>query len=53
MTHQKQLENAEYFTYLGSKISDGRCTREMKTRTVIAKAEFNKKKKTLSPANWI
>jgi hypothetical protein len=45
MTHQKQLENVEYFNYLGSMITnDARCKREIKSRIVIAKAAFNKKK---------
>jgi hypothetical protein len=41
---QKQLENVEYFNYLGSMITnDARCTREIKPRIVMAKAAFNKK----------
>jgi hypothetical protein len=44
---QKQLENVEYFNHfndLGSQItSDSRCTRETKSRIVMAKAAFNKK----------
>jgi hypothetical protein len=46
MIDQKQLENVEYFSYLGSMITnDARCTREIKSRIAIAKAAFNKKKK--------
>ena len=42
---QKQLENLEYFKYLGSMLTnDGRCTCEIKSRIVMAKAAFNKKK---------
>jgi hypothetical protein len=45
MTDQKQLENVEYFNYLGSMITnDARCTREIKSRIALAKAAFNKKK---------
>jgi len=41
----KQLENVESFKYLGSILTnDGRCTREIKCRIVMAKATFNKKK---------
>jgi hypothetical protein len=41
---QKQLENVEYFNYLGSMITnDARCTREIKSRIVMTKAAFNKK----------
>jgi hypothetical protein len=39
------LKNVEYFNYLGSMITnDARCTREIKCRIDMAKAEFNKKK---------
>jgi hypothetical protein len=42
---QKQLENVEYFNYLGSMITnDERCTHEIKSRTAMAKAGINKKK---------
>jgi hypothetical protein len=45
MIDQKQLENVEYFNYLGSMItSDARCTREIKSRIAIAKTAFKKKK---------
>jgi hypothetical protein len=44
MMNQKQLENVEYFKYLGSMISnDARCTREIKSRFAVAKSAFNKK----------
>jgi hypothetical protein len=34
---QKQLENEEYFNYLGSMITnDARCTREIKSRIAMA-----------------
>jgi hypothetical protein len=52
MIDQKQLENMEYFNYLGSMItSDARCTREIKSRIAMAKTALNKKK-IFSPANW-
>jgi len=45
MIDQKQLENVERFKYLGSILtSDGRCTFDIKSRIVMAKAAFNKKK---------
>jgi hypothetical protein len=45
MIDQKQLENVEYFNYLGSMITnDARCTCEIKSRIAMAKAAFNKKK---------
>ena len=45
MIDQKQPENVECFKYLGSMLTnDGRCTREIKSRTAMAKAAFNKKK---------
>jgi hypothetical protein len=51
MIHQKQLENVEYFNYLGSMVTNNaRCTREIKSRNAMAKAEFNKKK-LFSPRN--
>jgi hypothetical protein len=40
---QKQLENVEYFNYLGSMINDTRCTRKIKSRLAMAKAAFSKK----------
>jgi hypothetical protein len=43
MTDQKQLENMEYLSYLGSLITDdARCTGEIKYRIITAKAAFNK-----------
>jgi hypothetical protein len=50
MIDQKQLlENVETFKYLGSILTnDGRCTCEIKCRTTMAKAEFNKKKALLT-----
>jgi hypothetical protein len=43
--HTLQLENVEYFNYLGSIITkDARCTREIKSRIAVAKAALNKKK---------
>jgi hypothetical protein len=48
MIDEKQLENVEYFNYLGSMIAnDARCTREIKYRIAMAKAAFNRKKKNL------
>jgi hypothetical protein len=45
MTDQKQLENVEYFNYLGSLVTNyARCTSEIKSRIAMAKAAFNKKK---------
>ena len=45
MIDQKQLENVESFTYLGSILtSDGRYNCEIKCRIAMAKAAFNKKK---------
>jgi hypothetical protein len=47
MVDQKQLENMEYFNYLGSMITNyARCTREIKSRISMVKAAF-KKWKTL------
>jgi hypothetical protein len=45
MIDQKPLENVEYLNYLGSMITkDVRCTREIKSRSAMANAAFNKKK---------
>jgi hypothetical protein len=45
MMDQKQLENVEYFKYLSSLITNvARCRQEIKTRIVMAKAPFNRKK---------
>jgi hypothetical protein len=47
MVDQKQLENLEYFNYLGSVITkDARYTCEIKSRIVLVETAF-KKKKTL------
>jgi hypothetical protein len=44
MIDQKQLDDEEHFSYLGSMITqDGRCTREIKCRIAMAKAAFNRK----------
>ena len=40
---KKQMQNVEYFSYLGSMINDARCTREIKSRITTAKAAFYKK----------
>ena len=46
MIDQKQIENVEYFSYLGSLISsDARCTCAIKTKISVVKAAFKKKKK--------
>jgi len=45
MIDQKQLENVEFFKYLGSILTNGRrCTCEIKRRIAMAKAAFNKKR---------
>jgi hypothetical protein len=45
MIDQKQLENVEYFKYLGSILTNnGRCTFEIKCRIAVAQAAFNKKR---------
>ena len=52
MIDQKQLENVEYFKYLGSMITnDGRCTREIKSRIAMAKLHSARRRLFL-PANW-
>ena len=44
MIDQKQLENVEWFKYLGSMLTkDGKCTCEIKSRIAMAKSAFNKK----------
>jgi hypothetical protein len=44
MTAQKQLENVAYFHYSGNMITnDAGCTWEIKFKTAMAKAAFNKK----------
>jgi hypothetical protein len=45
MIELKQLENVEYFKYLGSMLTyDERCTCEIKSRIAMAKVAFNKKR---------
>ena len=45
MIDQKQLYNLESFKYLGSILkNDGKCTCEIKCRTAMANAAFNKKR---------
>jgi hypothetical protein len=45
MVVKKQRENVEYFSYLGSMITNyARCTCEIKFRIAMAKVAFNKKK---------
>ena len=45
MIDQKQVENAEYFKYVGGMISnDARYTCDIKSMIVMAKAAFNRKK---------
>jgi hypothetical protein len=52
MIYQKQLENMEYFNYLGSMITnEARCTREIKSRIAMAK-QHSKRRRIFSPANW-
>ena len=51
MIDQKQLENVECLKYLGSMLTnDGRCTCEIKSRIVMAKAALSKKKTLFT--NW-
>jgi hypothetical protein len=48
MTDRKELENVEYFKYLGGMITnDARCTGEHISRIPMKNAEFNKKKTDL------
>jgi hypothetical protein len=43
MIDQKQLENVDYFNYLGNMVgNDARCTPEIKSRVTMAKAAFRK-----------
>jgi hypothetical protein len=45
MIRPKQLQNVEYFKYLGSMLTnDGRYTFEIKSRIAMANAAFNKKR---------
>jgi len=51
MMDHKQCENVEHFSYLGSMTTqDARNTREIKSRSAIAKAAFNTR--LYSPVNW-
>jgi hypothetical protein len=53
MIHQKQLEDVEYFSYLGSMVTDDAiCTHDIKSRIAMAKAAFSRTN-TLFTANWI
>jgi hypothetical protein len=48
MLNQKQLENVDYFYYLGSVMTDdARCTFEIKLSISMTKAAFKKKKRNL------
>ena len=50
MIVQKQLENVEFFNYLGSMITnDARFTREIKYRIVMAK-QHSARRRLFSPA---
>jgi len=43
MTHQKHLENVEYFSCLSCMIiKDARCKREIKSKITTERAAFNK-----------
>ena len=44
LIYQKQLQNVEYFNYLGSLINDAKFTRKIKSMIAMAKEAFNKKK---------
>jgi hypothetical protein len=45
MAEQKQLENVEYFKYLGRKIANnGSFIHEIKSRIAMPNAAFNEKK---------
>ena len=44
MVGKTQQGNVEYFIYMGSMVTyDARCTREIKSKTVMKKAAFDKK----------
>ena len=46
---QKQLENVEYFKYLGSMITNyARCMREIKSKITMTKAALSRKKTFLA-----
>jgi hypothetical protein len=51
MMDKKRLENVEFFSHVGSLLTDNtRHTLEIKVRIAMAKATLNRK--TLSPADW-
>jgi hypothetical protein len=51
MILQKQPENVKYFSCLGSlKTNDARCTREIRTRSAMAKAHSTRR--LFPQANW-
>jgi hypothetical protein len=51
MIDQKQLENVEYFNYLGSMITnDARFAREIQSRNAMVKQHSTRR--PFSPANW-
>jgi hypothetical protein len=53
MIDQKQLENVEYFNYLGSMITNyARYTHGIKLRISMRKAAFNKKMTLFTTPNW-
>jgi len=52
MIDQKQLENVEYFNYLGSlKTNVARCKYEIKATISMAKVDSTRKR-IFPPANW-
>ena len=45
----QELKNVEYFNcFFSMTINDARCTRKIKSKTVMAKAAFNRKKSLFS-----
>jgi hypothetical protein len=45
VTDQKQQKNVEYFNYFSNMVTnDARCTHEIKFRSAMAKAAFDRKK---------
>jgi hypothetical protein len=51
MIYGTQLENVEYFSYLGNMINYVRCTYEIKSRIPMEK-QHSTRKGLFSPANW-
>jgi hypothetical protein len=52
VTDQKDLDNEEYFNYLGCMITnDARCIRKIRSKTVIGKAAFKKRRLFTSKLN--